>query len=282
MGWHGVYEKLYFPNTQEYLNGGDNDATYNHRCKQKIDIININKLSSFGELRLRINTQLLSDLISGYVQFDHIQPLLKRVEASLASLERVFDVGDELPSNKLLSVISLRKTNQEIKKVLPLLIAKYYYGMHKQKVINQSPPKHTFHMIIDEAHNILSIQSNRESESWKDYRLELFEEIIKEGRKFGFFLTLSSQRPADISPTIMSQLHNLFIHRLVNDRDLKLLENTISSLDDLSRQMIPNLAKGCAVITGTSFDIPMVVQFYEMAEGCKPDSDDIDISALWR
>ncbi|WP_279498429.1 helicase HerA domain-containing protein [Aeromonas veronii] len=116
MGWHGVYEKLYFPNTQEYLNGGDNDATYNHRCKQKIDIININKLSSFGELRLRINTQLLSDLISGYVQFDHIQPLLKRVEASLASLERVFDVGDELPSNKLLSVISLRKTNQEIKK----------------------------------------------------------------------------------------------------------------------------------------------------------------------
>ncbi|MFQ2004609.1 ATP-binding protein [Aeromonas veronii] len=281
MGWHGVYEKLYFPNTQEYLNGGDNDATYNHRCKQKIDIININKLSSFGELRLRINTQLLSDLISGYVQFDHIQPLLKRVEASLNSLERVFDIGDTPPSNKLLSIISLRKTNQEIKKILPLLLAKYYYSSHKQKVINQSPPKHTFHMIIDEAHNILSTQSNRESESWKDYRLELFEEIIKEGRKFGFFLTLSSQRPADISPTIMSQLHNFFIHRLVNDRDLKLLESTISSLDDLSRQMIPNLAKGCAVITGTSFDIPMVVQFNEMAEGSRPDSDDIDIETLW-
>jgi DNA helicase HerA-like ATPase len=109
----------------------------------------------------------------------------------------------------------------------------------------------------------------------------LFEEIIKEGRKFGFFLTLSSQRPADISPTVMSQLHNFFIHRLVNDRDLKLLENTISSLDDLSRQMIPNLAKGCAVITGTSFDIPMVVQFNEVAEGSRPDSDDINIGELW-
>ncbi len=282
MGWHSNQEKLYFPNYQKYFNGGDNDETYNQYCKQHIDAININQLSSFGELRLRINAQLLSDLISGYVQFEHIQPLLKRVEASLIALERVFSIGDEPPSNKLLTVISLRKTNQEIKKILPLLLAKYYYGSHKHKVINQSPPKHTFHMIIDEAHNILSTQSNRESESWKDYRLELFEEIIKEGRKFGFFLTLSSQRPADISPTIMSQLHNFFIHRLVNERDLKLLESTISSLDDLSRQMIPNLAKGCAVITGTSFDIPMVVQFNEMAEGSRPDSDDIDISALWR
>lgn len=92
--------------------------------------------------------------------------------------------------------------------------------------MNTSPPNKTFHLIIDEAHNILSMQSTRELETWKDYRLELFEEIIKEGRKFGFYLTLSSQRPADISPTIMSQIHNFFIHRLVNDRDLLLLEHT--------------------------------------------------------
>ncbi|WP_233977432.1 ATP-binding protein [Pectobacterium versatile] len=282
MGWHGLLNKFYFPNTQEYLNGGDQDSAYNNRFKPQIDQILIGKLSPFIELKLRINTQLLSDLVSGYVQFDHIQPLLKRVEASLTALDRVFDVGDDRPSNKLLSVISLRKTNQEIKKVLPLLLAKYYYGTHKKNVINETPPQQTFHMIIDEAHNILSTQSNRESESWKDYRLELFEEIIKEGRKFGFFLTLSSQRPADISPTIMSQLHNFFIHRLVNDRDLKLLESTISSLDELSRQMIPNLSKGCCIITGTSFDIPMIVQFSKMSEGSRPDRDDIDIESLWR
>lgn len=284
MGWYGNNGnngKFYFPNTQEYLNGGDEDHVYNHRLRREVEAISIGKLSPFSELKLRINTQLLADLVNGYVQFDHIQPLLKRVEASLTALERVFDVGDEEPSNKLLSVISLRRTNQEIKKVLPLLLAKYYYGVHKQKVINQTPPEQTFHMIIDEAHNILSTQSTRESESWKDYRLELFEEIIKEGRKFGFFLTLSSQRPADISPTIMSQLHNLFIHRLVNDRDLKLLENTISSLDELSRQMIPNLSKGCCVVTGTSFDIPMIVQFSKMSGGSRPDSDDIDIDTLW-
>jgi len=137
------------------------------------------------------------------------------------------------------------------------------------------------HLIIDEAHNILSVQSNREHESWKDYRLELFEEIIKEGRKFGMYLTLSSQRPADISPTIMSQLHNFFIHRLVNDRDLFLLENTVSTLDSLSRGMIPNLSKGCCIVTGTSFDLPMVIQFDKLDVEHQPDSDDVDLNELW-
>lgn len=284
MSWHSTMCVLYFPNRAQpnYFNGGDISATYRTHCRHDVDRISVQNLSPFAELKLRINIQLLSDLISGYVQFEHIQPLLKRVESSLIALERVFEIGDAQSESKVLSVISLRKANQEIKKVLPLLLAKFYYSEHKQKVINKTPPDKTFHMIIDEAHNILSVQSNRESESWKDYRLELFEEIIKEGRKFGFFLTLSSQRPADISPTIMSQLHNFFIHRLVNDRDLKLLENTISSLDDLSRQMIPNLSKGCAIITGSSFDIPMVVQFKEMLDGSRPDSDDIDIATLWR
>lgn len=263
-----------------HLNGGDEDTTYLSYFKDEIDSISIVELSHFDELMLRIYLQLLSDLIKGYVQFEHIQPLLKRIDASITSLKRVFQIGKG-PTVNLLTVISLRKSNQEIKKVIPLMLAKYYYSAHKESVYDTSPPDRSFHLIVDEAHNILSTQSNRESESWKDYRLELFEEIIKEGRKFGFFLTLSSQRPADISPTIMSQLHNFFIHRLVNDRDLLLLENTISTLDTLSRSMIPNLAKGCAVVTGTSFDIPIVVQFDEMPLEHQPDSDDVDLIDLW-
>lgn len=162
---------------------------------------------------------------------------------------------------------------------MPLLIAKHYYNPHKTSVAN--PPDKTIHLVIDEAHNILSQQSNRESESWKDYRLETFEEIIKEGRKFGMFLTLSSQRPADISPTIVSQIHNFFIHRLVNDRDLFLIDNTISTLDSMSRSMIPNLSRGSCVITGTAFDLPMLLQVDELAKDKQPDSEDVDLEQLW-
>lgn len=281
LSWHSKNSNFYYLNTGTVLNGGEDDATFSKYFYGFVESIREVRLSPFEELRLRVNLQLLSDLVSGYVQFDHIQPLLKRVDASLVSLQRVFSIGKN-PEKNLLTVVSLRKSNQEVKKVIPLLLAKYYYGSHKESVINESPPSKTFHMIIDEAHNILSMQSNRESESWKDYRLELFEEIIKEGRKFGFYLTLSSQRPADISATIMSQIHNFFIHRLVNDRDLLLLENSISTLDYLSRSMIPNLSKGCAVITGTSFDIPMVVQFKPLAKEYQPDSGDVNLKELWK
>jgi hypothetical protein len=144
-----------------------------------------------------------------------------------------------------------------------------------------NPPDRTLHLIIDEAHNILSDQSMREFESWKDYRLELFEEIIKEGRKFGIFLTISSQRPADISPTITSQIHNFFIHRLVNDKDLHLIDSSISTLDSISKSLIPNLGKGACVITGTSFDLPIVMQVDLLAREKQPDSEDVDLEVLW-
>ncbi|EJD6045576.1 ATP-binding protein [Providencia sp. PROV060] len=258
----------------------DSDSiSYIKYFKEMVDEVSITQLDIFTEFKLRCYLQLINDLIFGFVQYEFIQPLLKRIESSLNSLRKVIKLTGESAAPKVVTIISLRKCNQDIKKILPLLISKHYYQPHKDNVSN--PPENTVHLIIDEAHNILSHQSTRESESWKDYRLEQFEEIIKEGRKFGFFLTLSSQRPADISPTIMSQIHNFFIHKLVNDRDLFLIDNTISTLDRISRNMIPNLSKGCCIVTGTSFDIPMVLQVDLLEKSKQPDSEDVDLALLW-
>lgn len=252
---------------------------YNAHIAPIVDTLDVNGLDEFDQLVLRVNLQLMADLNGGYVQFEHIQPLLKRVEASLASLRKVLTISEVPPVERLLTVISMRRCNNEIKKVLPLLFAKHYYNGHKSTVAN--PPDRTIHLIVDEAHNILSDQSTREAETWKDYRLEQFEEIIKEGRKFGMFITIASQRPADISPTIVSQLHNFFIHRLVNDRDLYLVENTISTLDALSRSLIPGLSQGCCVVTGTAFELPMVIQVDRLPSHKQPASEDVDLERLW-
>ncbi|QBR84675.1 ATP-binding protein [Legionella israelensis] len=276
ISWHNknfqFYEApdIYFDGTED---------PYNKVFKASVDQITIDSLTFFDELVIRFHLQLINDLNAGFVQFDHIQPLLKRIESSVANLDKVIEINGEFPEEKILTIVSLRRCNQEIKKILPLLLAKHLYEKHKLEVT--IPPNKTLHLIIDEAHNILSLQSMREQESWKDYRLELFEEIIKEGRKFGVFLTLSSQRPADISPTIMSQIHNFFIHRLVNDKDLFLLDNTISTLDSLSKGMIPNLSKGCCIITGTSFDLPLVLQVDKLERSYQPDSEDVDLEMVW-
>ncbi|MFM5757000.1 ATP-binding protein [Aeromonas veronii] len=262
----------------EFFDSKDN---FNMNLRPILNGINTKNIDPFDELVIRINIQLLRDLSYGYIQYDHIQPLLKRVESTINGLRKIFTIKDNVDDEfKLLNVVSLRSCNQAAKKIVPLILAKMFYQDHRDKV--DTPPKNTLHFIIDEAHNILSQQSNREHESWKDYRLEMFEEIIKEGRKFGMFLTLSSQRPADISPTIMSQLHNFFIHRLVNDKDLFLIENTISTLDKMSKNLIPTLSKGVCVITGTAFELPIIMQVDYIAEkNSRPASDDVDLTELW-
>lgn len=277
IGFHGNQKKFYIAGGTYFEADG---ASYRNKLKNEVDALTLPRgLGDLEQFSIRCHIQLIRDLISGYVQFDFIQPLLKRIDSSLSNLTKVIRVTDKAVENKTVTIISLRKCNQDIKKVLPLLIAKHYYNPHKANVAN--PPDKTIHLIIDEAHNVLSQQSTRESESWKDYRLETFEEIIKEGRKFGMFLTLSSQRPADISPTIVSQIHNFFIHRLVNERDLFLIDNTISTLDSMSRSMIPNLSRGSCVITGTAFDLPMLLQIDELEKEKQPDSEDVDLQVLW-
>ncbi|WP_207630372.1 ATP-binding protein [Paracoccus xiamenensis] len=237
-------------------------------------------LSGFTELQVRASLQLINDVQFGSAQYEHIQPLLRRIDALKEEFSRVISVGELADDeDRLVTVFSLRECKQDVKKILPILIAKHFYEQRRSVVT--SPPSTTLHLIVDEAHNILSQQSSREAESWKDYRLELFEEIIKEGRKFGVFLTIASQRPADISPTIVSQLHNYFIHRLVNDRDLALLENTISTLDSLSRGQIPTLPQGACVVTGTSFDIPMLMQVDKLPKEQEPGSSDVNLVELW-
>ena len=105
--------------------------------------------------------------------------------------------------------------------------------------------------------------------------------MIKEGRKFGFYLTISSQRPSDISETIISQIHNYFIHRLVNENDLRIISNSISTLDTQSRHSIPFLAPGQCIVTGTSYYTPILVQMTQLKENERPQSDDVDLKEIW-
>ena len=227
--------------------------------------------------------QLLYDLLNNRVQNDHVYPSITKLEHIKKSIEKVFDTSQAASKNIFgrgnnLIVIDLKSTNREIKKTLPLVVLKKLYENQKHSYKNQS----SFHIVIDEAHNILSDNSIREAETWKDYRLETFEEIIKEGRKFGVFLTIASQRPSDISSTIISQLHNYFIHKLMNDNDLRAVERAVSYLDKLSFASISNLSTGCCFIAGQMTQFPLSVKVTLLDKNEQPQSETIDLDKLWR
>lgn len=227
--------------------------------------------------------QLLYDLLNNRVQNDHVYPSITKLEHIKKSLQKVFDTGQSAPKNIFgrgnnIVVIDLKSANREIKKTLPLVVLKKLYENQKHSYKNKS----SFHIVIDEAHNILSDNSIREAETWKDYRLETFEEIIKEGRKFGVFLTIASQRPSDISTTIISQLHNYFIHKLMNDNDLRAVERAVSYLDRLSFASISNLSTGCCFIAGQMTQFPLSVKVALLDKDEQPQSETINLDELWR
>ena len=282
--WHSSQCTYYLD--RDYIN--DKSETDIRNKRDDLDEIlaldeigdNIDTLTLTNKLKVIVNLQLIYGLRCNHVQFEHINPLILRIESRSKFIDKIISVAEE-ETEDTVTVVSLKNCNQDAKKMIPLLLAKQEYSKHKSRSVDDEHIEHTFHLVIDEAHNILSEQSKREEETWKDYRLEVFEEIIKEGRKFGFYLTISSQRPYDISATIISQLHNYFLHRLVNELDLKMIGTTINSLDSISKQRIPNLAPGQCIVTGTSFDLPLLVQVDRLPEDEVPNSDNADLVSLW-
>jgi DNA helicase HerA-like ATPase len=221
-----------------------------------------------GDLIKFAYIQLVNDVLANRAQNEHIAPAINKLKSKQADIRKVFDPGD--PGNMFGSnvvVVALGDVNLEMRKTIPLLLAKTVYEHHKRAGSGR-----TLNLIIDEAHNILSQESFRESESWKDYRLETFEEIIKEGRKFGVFVTISSQRPNDISQTITSQAHNYFIHRLINEKDLQSIASAVSYIDRITEESIPTLPTGTCVFSGIAGQMPLKLAIRPLDQALRPRS----------
>ncbi len=269
-------------NGKDYENKfSDNyDKIYNTIIYKETDKITKDSLNSQNELNqffIFLLLQLINDLYRYKVQVDHIIPVINRFKAKQKSIEYIFEIRDEIKlwNNQSVVVINLINVNLDMRKTIPLLLAKNIYTAHKK---NEN--KKTLSIIIDEAHNILSKTSFRETEDWKDYRLETFEEIIKEGRKFGVFVTIASQRPNDISETIISQAHNYFIHQLINQRDLLTIGNAVSYIDKITEESIPTLSIGTCIFSGIVTPMPLKVRIDELPDNQKPDSKTIKFESF--
>jgi uncharacterized protein len=272
---------LYFNTIEDIKNTYSIETGYNYLFQWCLHI----EESDIGwcdKFILNSKLQLASDMLNRYAQFEHINPLIYRIESKVRELDLILEISDsDNTESPLMTIYSFRECGTDIKKVIPLMIAKMLFDNHKSQTKQETIEK-TVHLIVDEAHNILSSDSKREGTSWKNYRLDLFEEIIKEGRKFGFYLTICSQRPFDISPTIISQIHNYFIHRLVNDKDLEMIDNTIPTLDKVSKAAIPTLSSGCCIVSGTALSMPVFIQVEQIHDKTnRPSSDNVDLCKLW-
>jgi len=110
---------------------------------------------------------------------------------------------------------------------------------------------------------------------------QVFEKIARESRKFGLALVLSSQRPSELSPTVLSQCNSYLLHRISNDRDQELVHKLVpDNLRGLLRDL-PSLPSRHAILLGWASELPVLVQMNALREEHRPKSDDPDFWAVW-
>lgn len=131
-------------------------------------------------------------------------------------------------------------------------------------------------VMVDEAHNFLGEQLGMEDFVAK---LDAFELIAKEGRKYGLCLCLATQRPRDLTVGVLSQMGTLIVHRLTNDRDREMVERACGEIDRSAAAFLPNLKQGEAIVVGVDFPIPLTVRV-DPPEA-RPQSDGPDFGREW-
>lgn len=114
-------------------------------------------------------------------------------------------------------------------------------------------------LVLEEAHNYVRPRRQEEDRGIIVSR-ETFERIAKEGRKFGLSLIVASQRPSEISPTVLSQCANFVVHRLQNPEDIDHFRKIVPSQSRRLMEQITVLRAGEGIVVGSAFHIPSRVQ----------------------
>lgn len=130
------------------------------------------------------------------------------------------------------------------------------------------------HIILEEAHRYVQQDSDTRILGYN-----IFDRIAKEGRKYGVILGLISQRPSEMSETVLSQCSNFLIFKMQHPHDVSFIRQMVPFITDEIVEKMKGLQPGTCVVFGSAFKLPTIVKM-EMPYP-QPMSQNVDVSRLW-
>lgn len=131
-------------------------------------------------------------------------------------------------------------------------------------------------LILEEAHHYIASHVSTERQQ---RAREVFEKIAKEGRKFGLSLVVASQRPSELSRTVLAQCNSFIVHRIQNPDDQEYFKSVISGINRELLGQLPSLAQQQALVMGDCVTLPLQVRINDVAP--TPHSYDPRFYAIW-
>lgn len=228
---------------------------------------------------------------------EHIETLLIRIRALLTdtrmkpimgdagetTLQQWLEsyIGSDDAARGCVSVIDLSLVPTEVVHVITAVIARMVFEASQRYVKLNGVALPTV-LVMEEAHTFIKrYKEDVENQDAAGICCQVFERIAREGRKFGLGLVLSSQRPSELSPTVLSQCNTFLLHRISNDRDQDLVQRLVpDNLRGLLREL-PSLPSQSAILLGWASELPVLVKMNDLPKSQQPRSDDPEFWGVW-
>lgn len=166
---------------------------------------------------------------------------------------------------------NINYVDDRLAKVLTKILSKMLFSM---AIENSSRGSIPFHIIIEEAHRY--VQQDKDIDI---LGYNIFDRITKEGRKYGVFLGLITQRPSELSDTAISQCSNFIILRTLHPKDLDYIRNMVPYISSEIVQQLKSLQPGHCIAFGSAFKVP--ISMYVELPHPRPNSNNVDLSKIW-
>ena len=163
-------------------------------------------------------------------------------------LMKLFAVSE---SQRGIKIIDFSEVPSDVLPIITGVLARLLYNI---QFWMDKDARHPLTIVCDEAHLYLPVRDAAEAAEKR--ALEAFERIAKEGRKYGVSLLVVSQRPSDVSRTILSQCNNFLVLRLTNDQDQSVVKRLLPESMVGITDILPLLDLGEALLLGDSILLP--------------------------
>jgi ABC-type dipeptide/oligopeptide/nickel transport system ATPase component len=195
----------------------------------------------------------------------------------LHSYEAFHGVGKQLldftRKNGCIKVVDFSEVPSDVLPVMLGIVARLIYYL---QFWMPNEKRHPVALVCDEAHIYLPRDKGNPNQQ---RAVESFEKIAKEGRKYGVSLMIVSQRPSDVSATILSQCNNVMALRLTNSNDISAVKNMMPESMTSFMEMLPVLDIGEALVVGDAVLLPSRIRINKPDE--EPLSATIDFWTEW-
>jgi len=228
-----------------------------------------------GNLHIRDFTSTLMSRLDFFLynnECDFMRIDTPDYQNSLDYLEKVFGISDSDNRSKQLITIDSSEVGSDTLELMTCVLSRMIFDYRKLK-FGESRQHRPVHLILEEAHRYIKKDA--------DYimRENIFEKIAREGRKYSLYLLISSQRPSELSQTVLSQCGNYIVHRIQNEVDMKYIYSVLPYFSEDYITKIKQAVPGEALIFGNCVPMPLMVKVTEAVPA--PNSKNCNVKKEW-